>query len=79
MKIDYNYLKILKQIRILYRGIILLWFILVIFIWYKAKNSIVDKINQTPFMKGIKNVSKGFSEIIPNISSAIKNKIKNSG
>jgi hypothetical protein len=44
-----------------------------------SKNSIVDKINNTPFMKGIKNVSKGFSEIIPNISSAIKNKIKNSG
>ena len=45
----------------------------------KAKNSIVDKINNTPFMKGIKNVSKGVSEIIPKISSAIKNKIKNSG
>jgi hypothetical protein len=42
------------------------------------KNSIVDKINQTPFMKSFKTASDGLSNIIPNISSAIQKKMNNS-
>lgn len=42
------------------------------------KNSIVDKINQTPLMKSFKTASDGLSNIIPNISSAIQKKMNNS-
>jgi len=42
------------------------------------KNSIVDKINETPFMKSFKTASDGLSNIIPNISSTIQKKMNNS-